>query len=89
MYIRVIRGRFDTPRLAEVLRLVEQELLPALTQAPGFRGFYGGVDRISATLGVVSLWDTAAQVISQQRPAFQALGVRFEAPDAYEVVAHA
>jgi hypothetical protein len=91
MYMRVTRGRLDPPRAAAYAQAVDEQVLPALRQLPGFWGAYGGVDPAAGTVCAVTLWETRAQAaaVGAVRPLLEALGARFGAPEVYEVHVHA
>jgi hypothetical protein len=91
MYVRVTRGHFDPSRYDEVKRAVDERLVPAITQLPGFRGYTGGVHHGAGTLVAISVWDEQEQaaLIAGQRGMFEELGVRFEAAEMFEVIAQA
>jgi quinol monooxygenase YgiN len=91
MYVRVTRGRFDPTKYDEVQRLAEEQLLPTIKQRPGFRSYQGGLNRDAGTFVAISGWDTQAQAqdIGAVRAPFEALGVRFEAPEVFEVTVQA
>jgi hypothetical protein len=91
MYLRVIRGRYESARDGRDLRLVEGAFLPTLRQVPGFRGVHTGIDSESGELVAVSLWDTReqAQVAGDDRSSLGALDVELEAAELYEVATHA
>jgi quinol monooxygenase YgiN len=90
MHIRVTRGRIDPSRADELNRIAEQTV-QAGKQLPGCRGFQIAMDRASGRILAVSTWDNPdqAQAIGQLRAQAEAIGVQFEPPELYEVVAHA
>ena len=85
MSARITPYRFDPARLEQVLRLTDEQLLPALRQRPGFRHYFGTGDRATGRGYVITIWETAEQadglrealgaVVAQ----FQALGLELEA----------
>jgi hypothetical protein len=89
MYLRVTRGRLGEADPDEFVRTVEVRTLAVARHAPGLRGFHLGVDRAAGTFCAVSQWDLPghAGAIEVARPALEALGARFEAPEIFEVVA--
>jgi hypothetical protein len=91
MYVRVTRGRFDVARTDEIQRLSEKQLVPALKQRAGFRGYQGGLNPATGTLVAISNWDTReqAQDVGTVRAPFEALGIHFEAPEVFEVTVQA
>jgi hypothetical protein len=87
LYIRVTRASYDATAEAEVNRMVKGELIPALQKLPGFRHYHGGLDRRSHRLVAISIWDTEehSQAIGPRRTGFEALGVKFDAAETFEV----
>ena len=90
MHIRVTRARIDPSRTNELERIAEQTV-QAGKKLPGCRGFQIAIDRASGRIMAVSTWDDPGQAsaIGQRRADAEAVGVQFEPPELYEVVAHA
>jgi quinol monooxygenase YgiN len=88
MHIRVTRGRLDPARFDE-LAGVARETVAGAGELPGCRGFQIAADRSSGRLIAVSLWDdpAQAQAIGRLRAPAEAVGVQFEPPEMYEVIA--
>ena len=95
MYVRITRGRFNPSTEADIQRLVEEQVIPAIQKLPGFQRYLGGVNRSTGMLTAVSLWDTEDQASFSRDamisavPALMALGVTFEPAEIYEVTADA
>ena len=91
MYVRVTRGRFDPARTDDIERLVAEQLIPALKQRTGFQGYQSGLNSEAGTLVAISNWETReqAQDIGTVRAPFEALGIRFEPPEIFEITASA
>jgi hypothetical protein len=95
MYVRITRGRFNPSTEADIQRLVEEQVIPAMQKLPGFQRYLGGVNRSMGMLTAVSLWDTEDQASFSRDamisavPALMALGVTFEPAETYEVTADA
>jgi hypothetical protein len=87
MYVRVTRGRFNVDKFDQVQSLIEETLVPALKQLPGFLGYRGGFNRSAATLVAISFWETEEQTraLQAQRGRYEALGVEFEPAEIYEI----
>jgi hypothetical protein len=91
MYIRILRGRFNPTTEAEVLRVVETHVLPAMQHLPGFQRYLGGLNRHHDTLTVVTLWDTEAhadfshEVMREVLPALTTLRVVLEPSEIYAI----
>jgi len=61
MIVRISRGRFDpakTDGVAATLTSTQTQLIPALERLPGLLHYYVGIDRASATMINVSIWDS-------------------------------
>ena len=95
MYARIPPFRFDPAREAEVLRVTEEQALPAFRRLPGFRHSFGTGDRATGRGYSLTLWDTAEQAaglrgaLGDLVAQFQALGVQFEPAEVHEVLAPA
>jgi hypothetical protein len=74
MFIRVTTGTFDPSREAEVQRWGEEEFIPALRRLPGFRGYYGGVDREGGRIVAISRWETREQADALRERAGEVIG---------------
>ena len=95
MYVRITRGRFNPSTEADIQRIVEEQVIPAIQKLPGFQRYLGGVNRSTGMITAVSLWDTEDQAsfsrdaVISAVPALMALGVTFEPAETYEVTADA
>lgn len=95
MYVRVTGGTFELEREAEVLQVIEERLVPAFKQLPGFRDYIGALDREAGRHVTITTWETEAQAkglreaISDVVSQLRAAGVELEPPAIYEVVAQA
>lgn len=91
MYIRVTRGRFSPANSDDTVRIARDQLVPVLKQRPGFRSYHAGLNHDAGTLIAVSTWDTREQAQEAQtaRGPFESLGIRFEAPEIFEVTVEA
>jgi hypothetical protein len=95
MYVRITRGRFNPSSEADIQRIVEEQVIPALQKLPGFQRYFGGLNRRNGMITAVSLWDSEEQASFSRDamisavPALTALGVTFEPAEIYEVTAEA
>jgi hypothetical protein len=91
MYIRVTRGRFSPANTDDAVRIARDQLVPVLKQRPGFRSYQAGLNHEAGTLIAISAWDTReqAQAAETARGPLEALGIRFEAPEIFEVTVEA
>ena len=96
MFVRVIRGSHDPNRRADVIAVVEGQVVPTLKAQPGFGGYYGGLDERAGRNVTVTLWDTAAQAAAVREALGEAVlraladaSVQLEPPEIYELVARA
>jgi quinol monooxygenase YgiN len=95
MFARVSHERFPREHHDAGMRNVVDVLLPALRQAPGYRGCYVLADGKPGAILLIALWATeeAADTASAQRDVIAAfvnlaaLGLRIESRKIYEVVA--
>ena len=94
MHARLTATRFaDGAAIDAVIRVVDEELIPALRRVPGFVGYEGLLDRAAGTGLAVSLWATEAQARALRQDAaigallarLEALGVELGSPVIYEV----
>ena len=97
MYVRISRGSFEPAQSDEIDRLLRESadpLIPAIRRLAGNLHYYAGLDRASATMVNVSVWDTLehAQQMANlpemraMAELFRAKGVRFETIINYETV---
>ena len=94
-----MHARLTTTRCADaaaidaVIRVVDEELIPALQRVTGFVGYEGLLDRAAGSGLAVSLWATEAQARALRQDAaiavllarLEALGVELGSPVVYEV----
>jgi hypothetical protein len=97
MYVRISRGQCDPAQFDEMERMLRDSgttLVPAIRRLTGNRHYYAGLDRATATMVNVSVWDTLEQAqqmatLPEMRAlaaVFLASGVRFETIVNYETV---
>lgn len=97
MIVRISRGHFDAGAFDDVdhaLRDGAATLVPAISRLPGCLHYYVGIDRASATMVNVSVWDTLAHAqqmstlkeMQEAGDAFRARGVRFDPILNYETM---
>jgi hypothetical protein len=91
VYLRVTRAAFD-PANADAVAALGREVRAAAARQPGFDRALSGYDRAAGRLVVVSVWDTAehagfdrTQQLGDLVARGQALGLRLEAPEVYEL----
>jgi hypothetical protein len=65
MYAQLVQGGTTPEKRTEMDRIVNEEMVPALHEEPGFAGALNLVDRGSGNALMVVLWETADQA---QRP---------------------
>ncbi len=95
MVARVSFERFPREQHEAGVRIVIEELLPALRRAPGYQGCYVLADGRPGTLLLVMHWETeeAADAASAERGVtvafvkLVALGLKIESRQLYEVLA--
>jgi hypothetical protein len=95
MYIRITPIAYDAAQEEALTNLVEEQMIPAFKRLPGFVRYYGGVDRSTQRGVAVTIWDdmehaaglrTALGGLIQQ---LEAIGVRFEPAQLYEITTQA
>ncbi len=89
MYIRIARGTYDERRLDELLGALDRDYLPALKQAPGFRGFWSGHG--AGRWATATLFDAEGQadITASLRGSMEAAGLRVESAEEFEVTRQA
>jgi quinol monooxygenase YgiN len=91
MYLRIARAHFD-PSIYEEVVPVFQDLEGAMRRMPGLYLFVLGIDRETGTAVAVSTWDIeehteeAREVLSKPLKRLQALEVRLDPPEVYEIL---
>jgi heme-degrading monooxygenase HmoA len=96
MYVRTSRAHCDPSECDQVLASAERTN-PALSQLPGFRSSYWGVDRDKGAFIAVSTWDTREHanfsrdaLVAVAGPAASIAlspGAAMDPPEIYEVAA--
>jgi quinol monooxygenase YgiN len=97
MIVRISRGRFDPANVdivAATLTSAQTQLIPAIQRLAGLLHYYAGIDRTSAIMVNVSIWDSLehAQQMSALAPMlalreqFETLGVQFDPILNYETL---
>jgi hypothetical protein len=61
MYAQVVQGGTTLAKRAEMDRIVNEDLIPALQQEPGFRDALNLVDRETGNGMMIILWETKEQ----------------------------
>jgi hypothetical protein len=61
MYAQVVQGGTTLAKRAEMDRIVNEDLIPALKQEPGFRDALNLVDRETGNGMMIILWETKEQ----------------------------
>jgi hypothetical protein len=95
MFLRITRGSYLLETEADVTRIVEELLVPAMRELPGFQHYYGGVNRATGAIVAVSLWDTEdhanfpREALAGTVPALLGKGVRLELAEIYDVLVDA
>lgn len=90
-YMRVTRSQFDPATPADDLAGARQALAAAFQQLPGIQHFHGGIDREGGRGVTVLIFDTqehasfAPETLGTVTARLQALGVRIETREVYEV----
>ncbi len=78
MFVQLVEAGTTRDRREEMDRVVHDEMLPALTQEPGYAGAINLIDRATGNAMMVTLWHTQEQAelpIRERGAAFlQALG---------------
>ena len=62
MHARVTKSRVEPDNVAEALRIVQESILPAARQQPGFRGLTHLVDRAAGNGLTITLWESEADM---------------------------
>ena len=97
MHARLSRfAGLDPERIDATVRQFEEEMLPRLEQAAGFRGITVGVNHRAGQAVAVALWETEADMHESERLADEARDqavatagpARTPIVDSYEVVLH-
>ena len=96
MHARVTTSQARSEALEEAIRIVQESILPAARQQPGFRGLLHLADRGSGKGLTVSLWETEAAMRASEESGYYreqldkvlTLLVAQPLPAAYEVVIH-
>lgn len=66
MYMRITTVQVGPAQVDEVLRLIQDSIVPAARQQAGFKQFTIVVDRASATIKAIAIWNTEADVTGSE-----------------------
>ena len=96
MHARVTMSQARSEAVAEAIRIVQESILPAARQQPGFRGLLHLADRGTGKGLTLSLWETEAAMWASEQSGYYreqlakvaALLVDPPTTGAYEVVVH-
>jgi quinol monooxygenase YgiN len=92
MYVRVTTITFDPAQEAAILQIIDDQMIPALQQLPGFHSYTGGIDRTTGRGVAISLWDNMDHAqglraaLGRLIQQFEAASVRFDPAQLFEVV---
>jgi hypothetical protein len=92
MYLRITPLAYDPGQEEQLMQIIDQHLLPLLRQFPGFVSYAGGLDRSNARGMTVTVWQTQEQAagfrtaLGSLVPQFEAVGVRFEPAQLYDLL---
>ena len=95
MYARISPYRFDPVREEQLQRLTDEQLIPAIRQLPGFRHYFGTIDRATGRGYAITVWETAEhadglrEALSDVIAEFTRAGLELEAAQTQEVVGYA
>ena len=92
MYIRITTVTYDVAKEQEVLQFVDEQMIPAMRQLPGFNGYTGSLDSAARRAVSITTWDDMDHAqglraaLSGLVGQVEALGTRFDPAQIYEVV---
>ena len=95
MYARVTPSRLADPsKREEARRLIDEQVVPALRQMPGFRGYLALGNQATGRSLAITLWETQEQAetfrstegVRELLAKAEELGFTFETPETYEVI---
>ena len=93
MFARVTTLQGSPDQLDQGAQVIRERVLPAIQQAPGFKGFLALADRSSGKVVGMTLWEdeqamqSSEQIATQTRDqAAEATGGQVLGVDAYEVI---
>jgi quinol monooxygenase YgiN len=92
MYIRITTATFDPAKEEEILRIIDEHMLPAMRRLPGYQSYTGGLDRKAGRAVAVSVWDNMdhaqefRNALGSLVQHFEAASVRFDPPQIFEIV---
>jgi quinol monooxygenase YgiN len=85
MFAQVIEAAWSPVDRAEVVRIVREDLIPALRNEEGFSGAVGMVEAGTGRAMMIAFWERKAQAVippAQRGPAFRAALADLEARSA-------
>ena len=94
MFARVSTIQASADRVDEAARLIQEQVIPAVRQLPGYKGGYWLADRQTGKALAVALWEdeetlraSEAAVAQSRSQSTQALGAAIQSVEVYEVIA--
>ena len=70
MFARLTTTQVQADKIDEVLKIMEESVIPAVKSQKGFRGLYGLTDRKTGKGVTISLWDSEEDVIANEQSGF-------------------
>ena len=94
MYVRVTVTGYDPTHETAVLDLIDESLIPALKQLPGFVSYTSGTDSEKGKAVSITVWDNMDHAAGLRAALggmiqqFEDLNITFEPPQIYELTRH-
>ena len=94
MYVRVTTVTFDPARKAQVLQLIDDSMIPAIKQMPGFVSYTGATNDEEGKGVAISVWNDLEHAAALRDALggliqeFEARGVGFEPAQLFEIDRH-
>lgn len=91
MYIRVTTVTYDPAREEEVLKLIDDSLIPRFQEISGFQSYSGGTNGETGRGVAISVWDSMdhaaelREVLGGLIQDFERVGVGFEPAQLFEL----
>lgn len=91
MYIRVTNFTFDLAQEEKAFRIVDEQMIPAFQQMPGFVSYTGGMDRAAQRGVSVTIWDNMEHAASFRTALggmvqeLEAAGISFDPAQVYKI----
>jgi heme-degrading monooxygenase HmoA len=70
MFARLTANQYQADKIDEVLKIMEESVIPAAKSQKGFHGLYSLTDRKTGKVLTISLWDSEEAAIANEQSGY-------------------